>query len=215
MQKSSVSATRQQLLDHGLSIASEKGLRGLTVRGLCQHAGINTGSFVYHFGNREQFTTELLEHWYAPLFMQVQLEYDQDIAPIIRLKAMLRQLVGYVSIHGELISQILLDAAAGEVAVVAFMKSLTPRHPRLILQCIVEAQKSKALVRADPTHQMMFIMSTLAVPVLMQHSMGGKEILPDLIRDVLATYAINPHHIEQRLQWALRGLSPPEKTHEP
>ncbi len=215
MEKPSPSATRQQLLDHGLSIAKEKGLRGLTVRGLCQSAGVNTGSFVYHFGNREKFTAELLEHWYAPLFLQVQLEFDQDIAPIIRLKAMLGQLVGYVSTHGELISQMLLDASAGENAVLAFMKSMEPRHPRLILQCIAEAQKSKALVRADPKHQMMFIMSTLAVPVLMQHSLGGKEILPDLIRDVLATYAINPQHIEQRLQWALRGLSPLETTHEP
>ena len=147
--------------------------------------------------------------------MQVELEFHQNIAPINRLQAMLRQLVGYISTHGELISQILLDASAGETAVVTFLKSLAPHHPRLILQCISEAQKSNDLVRADPAHQMTFSMSSLALPVVIQHSLGGKEILPDMIRDILNTYAINPHHLEQRLQWALRGLSPPEKNDEP
>ena len=73
---SSTPDTRQRLLAQGLTLASKVGLRGLSVRGLCQAAGINTGSFVYHFGNRERFAAELIEHWYAPLLGQLQLEFD-------------------------------------------------------------------------------------------------------------------------------------------
>ena len=52
--------TRQKLLDTGLAIATEKGLRGLTVRELAAAAEVNLGSFVYHFGNRDAFIDELV-----------------------------------------------------------------------------------------------------------------------------------------------------------
>ena len=54
-------STREHLLNTGAMIVGESGLRALTVRGLSLRAGTNTGSFVYHFGNREAFLTELLE----------------------------------------------------------------------------------------------------------------------------------------------------------
>lgn len=46
-------STREHLLNTGAMIVGESGLRALTVRGLSLRAGTNTGSFVYHFGNRE------------------------------------------------------------------------------------------------------------------------------------------------------------------
>lgn len=64
--------TRQKLLDTGLAIATDKGLRGLTVRELAAAAGVNLGSFVYHFGNRDAFIDELVELWYAPLFDELK-----------------------------------------------------------------------------------------------------------------------------------------------
>ena len=54
-------STREHLLNTGAMIVGESGLRALTVRGLSLRAGTNTGSFVYHFGNREAFLTELLD----------------------------------------------------------------------------------------------------------------------------------------------------------
>ena len=64
--------TRQKLLDTGLAIATEKGLRGLTVRELAAAAEVNLGSFVYHFGNRDAFIEELVELWYAPLYDELK-----------------------------------------------------------------------------------------------------------------------------------------------
>jgi TetR/AcrR family transcriptional repressor of nem operon len=185
-------------------------LRGLSVRGLCQHTGINTGSFVYHFGSRERFIGELLERWYAPLLQQVQLEFDRDQPPIVRLQAMLRQLLAYLCINGKMLAQLLQDAAAGEAAAISFLQAMSLRHPQLIMQCIVEAQKAKALAKADPAHQMLFLMSSLGMPIILQHVVGDQKLLPEMIRNALATYAADPHHIEQRLQWALKGLSPTE-----
>ena len=61
--------TRQKLLDTGLAIATDKGLRGLTVRELAAAAEVNLGTFVYHFGNRDSYIDELVELWYAPSLM--------------------------------------------------------------------------------------------------------------------------------------------------
>lgn len=64
--------TRQKLLDTGLAIATDKGLRGLTVRELAAAAEVNLGTFVYHFGNRDAFIDELVELWYAPLYDELK-----------------------------------------------------------------------------------------------------------------------------------------------
>ncbi|OQS39616.1 hypothetical protein B0T40_02420 [Chromobacterium haemolyticum] len=206
----STNATRQQLLDCGLIMAKEAGLRALTVRGLCQRAGVNPGSFVYHFGSRERYLSELLEHWYAPLFQQLQWQQQQQPSALPRLQAILRQLLDFITEHGGLIAHMLLDAAAGEAAAQAFLSTLAPRHPKLLLQSIVDAQQAGELERGDPLHQALFLMSALGLPALAQHIIAGKPLLPNLIQQAFNTYAIDPRHIEQRLQWALRGLRPLE-----
>ncbi|WP_374420231.1 TetR/AcrR family transcriptional regulator [Chromobacterium sp.] len=205
-----INATRQQLLDCGLELAKETGLRALTVRGLCLHAGVNPGSFVYHFGSRERYLAELLESWYAPLLRQMQWQQQQQPAALPRLQAMLRQLLEFISEHGGFIAHMLLDAAAGETAAQGFLSTLAPRHPKLLLQSIVDAQQAGELERGDPLHQALFLMSALGLPALTQHIIAGKPMLPGLIQQAFDTYAIDPRHTEQRLQWALRGLRPME-----
>ena len=64
--------TRQKLLDTGLAIATEKGLRGLTVRELAAGGGGEPGSFVYPLRHREPFIDELVELWYAPLYDELK-----------------------------------------------------------------------------------------------------------------------------------------------
>lgn len=199
--------TRSLLLQHGLQLMREHGLRQLTVRGLCQQAGVNTGSFVYHFGSRQQFAAELLEHWYGPLYQQLQAVQQQEGAALSRLSAMLLQLMDFLREQRGLISQLLLDAGSGEAAVLAFIRNLAPRHPQLLLQCLSEAQQAGQLGVAPPLHQLMFLMSALGFPVLLQQLGNGKAMLPDMLQQALASYALEPAHLQQRLNWALKGLS--------
>lgn len=70
---SSEKTTREQLLDQGMRLATEKGLRGLVVREVAAQAGANPGSFVYYFGTRERFIAELVERWYEPVYAQLKL----------------------------------------------------------------------------------------------------------------------------------------------
>jgi TetR/AcrR family transcriptional repressor of nem operon len=199
--------TRALLLQQGLQHLRQHGLRQLTVRGLCQQAGVNPGGFVYHFGNRQQFVSTLLELWYAPLYQQLQDSLQQQGEPLSRLSAMLLQLLAFAKAEGGVISQLLLDAGSGEVAAVEFIRNLAPRHPQLLLQCLSEAQQAGQLCQAPPLHQLMYLMSALGFPVLLQQLSSGKHILPALLEQGLASYALEPEHLQQRLHWALKGLS--------
>lgn len=208
---SSLHPTRQLLLDSGLAMARQTGLRGLTVRGLCQQAGVNTGSFVYHFGNRESYLSELIESWYTPLFDGLQARLVEDGAPLARLRAMLGQLMAFAAGEGGFISQLIMDAVAGETAVQVFIAGLAPRHPRLLLQCLEQAQQAGEIDIAPPVHQFMFLMSALGFPVLMSHLIGGKPGLPALLHYALEHFAAEPDALQQRLEWAIRGLTPQER----
>jgi len=90
--------TRQKLLDTGLAIATDKGLRGLTVRELAAAAEVNLGTFVYHFGNRDAFIDELVELWYAPLYDELKTVAAKGTYPcaLATFEATMEALIGLV-----------------------------------------------------------------------------------------------------------------------
>ena len=62
--------------------------------------------------------------------------------------------------------------------------------------------------RDDPLHQMMFVMTTLAVPVLVFHLLGQRGMAPRSMLRALSALSTDPAQIQTRLDWALRGLAP-------
>lgn len=203
-------SSRETLLRVGLEMAQAGGFRSISVRGLCQRAQANTGTFVYHFGTRQAFVTELIETWYGPLFARLMLQYDRQAEPRVRLQAMLGQLLAFLITNASFVAQLLQDAIAGEEAVRQFISELSPRHPRLLLQCIKEAQQAGEFCAAPPLHVMMFIMSSLGLPVILRAMTTGHALLPEVIQQSLEEFAADPVHLEQRLQWAFKGLAPDE-----
>lgn len=122
-------STREHLLNTGAMIVGESGLRALTIRGLSLRAGTNTGSFVYHFGNREAFLNELLERWYEPLFTGVRTHANIHLPAFEKLEAILEDVMEFLLRHGQFIAQLVLDALAGERAAIRFISGIHTRHP--------------------------------------------------------------------------------------
>ncbi|MEP6607532.1 MAG: TetR/AcrR family transcriptional regulator [Burkholderiaceae bacterium] len=199
--------TRERLLGAGVRLARHSGLRKLTVRGVCTAAHANLGTFVYHFGSREAFVAQLIEHWYAPLLERLEATVDQDLPPRERLRALALQLAGWAVNNGRLMTHVVMDAAAGEAAAQTFLRSLAGRHPALILRVIVEGQKAGAFRRDEPLHMMLFLMSSIALPILLADRMQQSGLAPAELARAIKSFASTPEHIERRLDWALRGLS--------
>jgi len=201
------SSTRELLLQTGMSLARVTGLRKLTVRGLAAHAGVNPGSFVYHFGNRNAFISELIETWYQPLFAELRLRSDQTRAPVARLRALILQLVDFALEHRVFAMQLLQDVAAGEPAASQFVLSLRQRHPVLLVQAIEQAQQEGALVAGHPVQLLMFLMPPLVAPLWVAEVSGTLAALPPEWLALCTQFAYDRTCIEQRLDWALQGLT--------
>lgn len=201
--------TPQLLLQHGIKIAETKGLRGLTVREVAASAGVNLGSFVYHFKTRELFIEELVELWYTPIFQQLKItsEAESKHSALARLHATVVQLVQLIHQNAQFINHLIADAIAGEKAVQAFLLTLPERHPKLLIQLIIEAQAEGNLMLEPPIHQLLFIMTSTGLPLLLA---GGplqhQDWLPAESK-ALASLMSDPLNAQLRLEWALKGIS--------
>jgi AcrR family transcriptional regulator len=200
--------TRRRLLQAGFARVERAGLRALTVRGVAADAGVNLGSFVYHFGTREAFVAEVIEQWYAPLMSRLQLTVDEAAPPLERLRALLAQLLDFLLAHAGFIGHVLLDAAAGEPLARRFVASLAGRHPQLVLRVIGEAQRDGALpARESPLHLLMFLMGAIGAPVLVLGAAARSGLMPTALADRMVPLACDAQTVQRRIDWALRGLS--------
>lgn len=201
--------TRQRLLERGLTLAREKGLRGVTVRELATSAGANLGTFVYHFGHRDRFIEELVELWYAPLYAQLK-----DLAgaasgrtALERLDSALWALLQWALAHADIVAHLVADALQGEPGVRAFAVRLPRRHPLLLLRLLREAQAEGALAPGPALPRLLFLMAATGLPLVLTSTLGERDWMPRL--RWFHHHARHPEALRQRLDWALRGLQGP------
>ncbi len=200
-------ATRERLLRSGIALARRSGLRAITVRALAAHAEVNLGSFVYHFGTREAFVAELVERWYAPIWSDLQATVEQQLPPLDKLRTLVLKIVAWATENRGFLGHLLMDASAGEQAVVRFLRLIAGRHPMLVAQVIREGQAAGEIVRADPVHLMLFTMSAMGLPVLLAHGASAGRVFPPATRSAVLEYATARRHVAERLEWVIAGIS--------
>lgn len=200
-------STRERLLRSGLRQARRSGVRSITVRGICQQSGANLGTFVYHFGSRDAFVAEVIERWYAPLLESLASTVDREAPPLDRLRTLVLQMADWAAENRRFITHVLVDAARGEPAAVQFVRSLAGRHPMLILRVIGEAQAARALPPGEPINVLLFLMGAIALPMLLAERLAEARLGPAELARTLSRYAHEREFREQRLDWALAGLT--------
>ena len=200
--------TRDRILRHGRQIVTRAGLRGLTVRRLAARARVNLGTFVYHFGTRDAFITELMESWYAPLYTRLKLTADEQLAPLARLQRFLLQFAAFLVANRPLVRNLILDAFGGERAALKFIRSLAARHPALLFELIRQAQEVGELPRGDPLQAGIFLAGATVLPSIWIGILLPKDFIPAPLRPVVQQLAVAPEQIEKRLDWALDGVAP-------
>lgn len=200
-------STREHLLNTGAQIVGESGLRGLTVRGLSQRAETNPGSFVYHFGNRDAFLSELLERWYEPLFTGVRTHANIHLPAFEKLEIIMGDVMNFLLLHGEFIARLVLDALAGEKAAINFISGLHTRHPFVLLKTIREAQQEGSIVDGNPMNILIYLVCCGGAPFILSGQLQVHD--PQAARPVLellGALLADPESARQRMTWALRGI---------
>lgn len=202
-------STRDQLIRAGRKIVLSNGFHELTVREVAAVAGANLGSFVYHFGTRDRFLKELIEEWYAPVMTRLVPLVEGRGMAIERLRSTILQLLEHGRAEQAFMGRLLMAAAIGETAAVEFCRTLFERHPKLLLRLIVEAQSEGALERdAEPLQLLLFLMSSVGMPLLLANAWSGRPLFDKATSTSLGRLARESGPISQRLDWAIRGLTP-------
>jgi hypothetical protein len=117
------------------------------------------------------------------------------------------QLAAFMAENRGFVRNTMIDAAGDDMAAVRFVKSLLERHPLLLFRLIQEAQQAGDLPQGDPLKMGIFLFGATLFPsiwlgVLMPDALLSGDTPPFLRATLFA-----PAEIEQRFEWALRGLT--------
>ncbi|GAA6143658.1 TetR/AcrR family transcriptional regulator [Hydrogenophaga sp. 5NK40-0174] len=158
----------QALLDAGRLLYAAKGAAGLSVRAVAEAAGVTPSLFHYHFGSKQQFISALLQQLYEDMYAPLSLAAGQRGVPALsRLRAMLMVAGGFVQSQSALASRIWADAGQGDPATLAFLRRNVPRHLRLILGALAEADEEGSLPPQPLQARMSFLAGAVLAPIFL------------------------------------------------
>jgi AcrR family transcriptional regulator len=197
----------QALLQSGRELYAGRGAARLSVRALTQHAGVNLGMFHYHFKSKDAFLTLLLEGWYEEMFSRLSSSAQQEGPPLERLRDALFFLASFVRDHAAMLGRVIADAAAGEAVAVEFMRANAPRHLRLLLALMAQAEKEGSLAKVAPLQRFIFVMSAVAMPLLVAPGIRSLGVAPRLLGEALKAQVMTDKAIRQRIELALKALA--------
>ena len=198
------------LLQSGRQLYAQLGATRLSVRALTQHAGVNLGMFHYHFKTKDAFLRQLLDSWYEEMFTRLSTSAQQAGPPLQRLREALFFLATFVRDHGPVLGRVIADAAAGEPVAVEFIRVNAPRHLRLLLALMAQAQRDGALARVPPLQRFTFVMSAVAMPLLIAPGIRSLGVAPALLGPALKSQVMSDKAIHQRIDLALKALAAQE-----
>ncbi|MEO8152949.1 MAG: TetR/AcrR family transcriptional regulator [Rhizobacter sp.] len=200
----------QLLLEAGRELLPQTGCAGLSVRRLTEHAGVNLGMFHYHFKNKENFIRAVLQRVYEEMFSALTLKVNPARSPIDSLRDVLTTLARFGRDQRALLLRIAADAMGGEPLAAEFFRANLPRHIAVILQLIAHAQAEGLIAKAAPPTVIAFIFGAVGAPVLIGAALQQHTDAASVQR--IEQHVLSDDAIAQRIDFALRGLAPPERT---
>ena len=197
----------QQLLRSGRKLYAQRGAAGLAVRALTQHARANLGMFHYHFRTKDEFLRQLLSGWYEEMFEQLSGHVSQDGPPLHRLHEALFFLACFVRDNRAMLSRVLMDAAAGNAVCAQFLRDNAPRHLALLLALMDDAEKQGLIVATPLLQRFIFIMSAVAMPVLVAPSLHSLGVAPKVLGTQMQAQVMSDDAIRQRIGLVLKAIA--------
>jgi AcrR family transcriptional regulator len=198
----------QALLASGRTLYAQYGSERLTVRMLAEHAGVNASMFHYHFQTKDAFLRQLLGDLYEEMFGQLSGLVGQQGAPLLRLRGALFFLACFVRDHRQMLVRVLADAMAGQAVAAQFLRANAPRHLKLLLELMEEAQGAGVLAPTPAFQRFIFLMGAVAMPVLVAPGMQALGVAPRVLGPALQSQVMSDEAIAQRVDLALKALKP-------
>lgn len=204
----------QALLASGRALYAQRGSEALTVRALAEHAGVNPSLFHYHFGSKDDFLRALLQQVYEDGFGRLEAAAAQSDGPVnasalVRLRAVLIAVGYFLRQHASVVGRIWADAAQGQAVALEFLRDNAPRHIRLLVELLNEADAEGALVAQPMLRRLMLLMGTVAAPLLVAPRLQNLGLVLPLMNEGFDEAVMSDAAIEARADMALAALTKP------
>ena len=199
----------QLLINAALELLPAAGTRALSIRQVCEHAGVNLGMFHYHFKTRDVFLRAVLQQMYDGMFATLALEAQRHSAPQESLRAALMTLACFARDHRHLLVRLINDAIAGETVAIEFLQRNLPRHMGLLVEFIASAQREGTLRRIPPLQAFAFLVGAVGASILLGTAAADSELLPTPLVDQFERLILTDAAIALRIEMAVAGLAPP------
>lgn len=200
--------TEEKLLLVGLEHFLKTGGGSLSVRKVAQEAGVNLGSFVYHFKTKDIFIAKIFERQYLEFmsqFIQALSEVDQNEGPVEALRKLISVMSEFVVKNHEFFARVCMDIFAGEKAVLALFMKEPPPHFSVMLGLIKRGQ-DQGLLRKDmtPTQLVLTNIFTVGMPYIL--GLQAASHLKNSAGKMLKDQITDPGFLNKRIDFIMRGM---------
>ena len=196
----------QALLASGRTLYPERGSAGLSVRVLAEHAGVQPGMFHYHFASKEAFLRELLQQFYEEMFGSLSEAAQHVGSPVQRLRAALLFFARFVREHQAVLGRLFADASGGDPVCAEFVRANAPRHLKLLLKLMQEAEAAGEIAPLPALQRFVFTMGAIAMPLVLVPRIAALEVAPAVVRRQMKKQVTSDEAIAQRVDLALSAL---------
>ena len=196
------------LLQAGRELFPERGVRGLSVRMVAEHAGVNLGMFHYHFRSKHVFVQALLQDLYDEMFAKLELAASAP-GPVDALRRALNVLGRFARDNARLLRRLLADAMAQEPLALAFLRANMPRHVGVLLGLVQAAQRSGAFRNIALPQAIAFLAGSVAAPLVIGGGLREHGVLPASVAGPFMHAVTTDAAIAERVDCALAGLAAP------
>ncbi len=174
----------QKLIKTGLKLLSQKGVRGVCVRTVCERANVNLGMFSYLFKNKDNFLKILFETVQQNLLDFLSLDSVSHLNAFDKMRYGYQKMVDFAFENTPLMRAIIVEAAMDKELYDSYLKKGVIKPLELPFDLIEEAQRA-GFVKSDISKYKIHhgIVFTVIVPILLSDcqifmkNMTGMDVL--------------------------------------
>ena len=115
-------------------------------------------------------------------------------------------LATFVRDHDAMLGRIFADASGGDSVAASFLRANAPRHLRLLLALMDEAERAGELAPLPRLQRFVFTMGAVALPLVIVPRVARLEVAPAIVGRQLRRQVTSDAAIAQRVQLALVAL---------
>lgn len=138
----------------------KKGAAALSVREVAKVAGVNLGMFSYHFKNKNEFITRILQDAYAPFVTEMKESQDPN------LEHVLYSMAKFSRTHHQSVLLLLVDVLSGEKNVARFLKKNFTAHFTILAEVLTLHFHKNGYEEEHFDHAFRYLVSSVGLPNL-------------------------------------------------